>query len=133
MRFVLALIVAVLTAGCVQQQAPPPVAIAQPVYITQPPVVVTRTFVVREPAPPPRVERTTVYVEKPVPAPARDPEVERKVDPPKSAPIKVALAPLRAPVTGSCDCPYDFAKDGSRCGRRSAYDRPGGRAPVCYR
>jgi hypothetical protein len=31
-----------------------------------------------------------------------------------------------------CACPEDVAKNGSRCGRRSAYDRPGGAAPRCY-
>ena len=31
-----------------------------------------------------------------------------------------------------CECPYDIAKDGSRCGKRSAYSRSGGNKPVCY-
>jgi hypothetical protein len=31
-----------------------------------------------------------------------------------------------------CACPDDTARNGSRCGRRSAYDRPGGAAPRCY-
>jgi hypothetical protein len=31
-----------------------------------------------------------------------------------------------------CACPYDSAKDGSSCGRRSAYGRPGGWEPKCY-
>lgn len=33
---------------------------------------------------------------------------------------------------GSCPCPYNVAKNGSRCGKRSAYSRPGGAAPICY-
>jgi hypothetical protein len=33
---------------------------------------------------------------------------------------------------GNCPCPYNTARNGSRCGRRSAYSRPGGYAPVCY-
>lgn len=33
---------------------------------------------------------------------------------------------------GSCPCPYSVAKNGSRCGKRSAYSRPGGAAPLCY-
>tara|TARA_R110002072_G_scaffold211424_1_gene368954 strand:+ start:7110 stop:7466 length:357 start_codon:yes stop_codon:yes gene_type:complete len=33
---------------------------------------------------------------------------------------------------GSCPCPYNRAKNGSKCGRRSAYSRPGGYAPLCY-
>lgn len=31
-----------------------------------------------------------------------------------------------------CACPYDRAKNGSLCGGRSAYRRPGGAAPFCY-
>lgn len=41
--------------------------------------------------------------------------------------------PIRDPYVGRCDCPYDYAKNGSICGRRSAYSRPGGRSPVCYK
>jgi hypothetical protein len=31
-----------------------------------------------------------------------------------------------------CACPENFARNGSRCGARSAYSRPGGAAPLCY-
>jgi hypothetical protein len=31
-----------------------------------------------------------------------------------------------------CACPEDTARNGSRCGRRSAYNRPGGATPRCY-
>jgi hypothetical protein len=31
-----------------------------------------------------------------------------------------------------CACPDDLARNGSRCGRRSAYSRPGGASPKCY-
>jgi hypothetical protein len=30
-----------------------------------------------------------------------------------------------------CACPDDLARNGSRCGGRSAYSRPGGAAPYC--
>lgn len=33
---------------------------------------------------------------------------------------------------GNCPCPYNTARNGSLCGRRSAYNRPGGYAPICY-
>ncbi|GFM59783.1 hypothetical protein OH710_04235 [Pseudomonas capsici] len=33
---------------------------------------------------------------------------------------------------GNCPCPYNSARNGSRCGKRSAYSRDGGYAPVCY-
>lgn len=41
--------------------------------------------------------------------------------------------PLRDPYVGRCDCPYDMMRNGRRCGGNSAYSRPGGRNPVCYR
>jgi hypothetical protein len=31
-----------------------------------------------------------------------------------------------------CACPYNSARNGSSCGARSAYSRPGGAAPACY-
>src|SRR5437870_4261286 len=31
-----------------------------------------------------------------------------------------------------CACPDDLARNGSRCGGRSAYSRPGGASPLCY-
>lgn len=37
-----------------------------------------------------------------------------------------------ASYSGSCPCPYSTASNGSRCGRRSAYTKPGGYAPLCY-
>ena len=37
-----------------------------------------------------------------------------------------------ASYSGSCPCPYSTARNGSRCGGRSAYSRPGGEAPVCF-
>jgi hypothetical protein len=33
---------------------------------------------------------------------------------------------------GNCPCPYNVARNGSRCGGRSAYSRAGGYSPVCY-
>lgn len=41
--------------------------------------------------------------------------------------------PIRAPYVGRCDCPYDEMRNGRSCGGRSAYSRPGGRKPKCYR
>ncbi|HSC74770.1 MAG TPA: hypothetical protein VLB90_00870 [Pseudomonadales bacterium] len=35
--------------------------------------------------------------------------------------------------SGNCPCPYNTAKNGSSCGKRSAYSRPGGEAPLCYK
>jgi len=33
---------------------------------------------------------------------------------------------------GSCPCPYNVDRAGRRCGRRSAYSKAGGYAPLCY-
>ncbi len=37
-----------------------------------------------------------------------------------------------AGYSGNCPCPYNTASNGSRCGKRSAYSRPGGESPLCY-
>ncbi len=34
--------------------------------------------------------------------------------------------------SGNCPCPYNSASNGSRCGARSAYSRPGGASPLCF-
>lgn len=33
---------------------------------------------------------------------------------------------------GNCPCPYNTAANGSSCGKRSAYSKPGGAEPLCY-
>ncbi|KAA8696814.1 Uncharacterized protein ALO80_01085 [Pseudomonas caricapapayae] len=35
--------------------------------------------------------------------------------------------------SGNCPCPYNTARNGSRCGKRSAYSREGGEEPTCYK
>lgn len=37
-----------------------------------------------------------------------------------------------AAYTGSCPCPYNVDRAGRSCGGRSAWSRPGGRAPLCF-
>jgi hypothetical protein len=37
-----------------------------------------------------------------------------------------------ASYSGSCPCPYSVARNGSSCGARSAYSKPGGYDPICY-
>ena len=34
--------------------------------------------------------------------------------------------------SGSCPCPYSKDRAGHNCGNRSAYGKPGGKAPLCY-
>ncbi|MDD4520055.1 MAG: hypothetical protein PHI50_04140 [Alphaproteobacteria bacterium] len=35
--------------------------------------------------------------------------------------------------SGNCPCPYSRDRRGHRCGKRSAYSRPGGYEPICYK
>ena len=34
--------------------------------------------------------------------------------------------------SGSCPCPYNRDRAGRRCGKRSAYSRPGSASPLCH-
>lgn len=55
------------------------------------------------------------------PALSNDKEIKQQI-------IAESIASYR----GNCPCPYNSAKNGSQCGKRSAYSRIGGRALVCY-
>ena len=35
--------------------------------------------------------------------------------------------------SGRCPCPYTVMKNGKACGGKSAYSKPGGKSPLCYR
>lgn len=37
-----------------------------------------------------------------------------------------------ASYPGNCPCPYNAARNGSRCGGRSAWSRKGGYSPICF-
>ena len=45
---------------------------------------------------------------------------------------KILIEESIAAYPGNCPCPYNIARNGSRCGGRSAWSRPGGAAPLCY-
>jgi len=45
---------------------------------------------------------------------------------------KILIDESIAAYDGNCPCPYSRARNGSRCGSRSAYDREGGAAPLCF-
>ena len=45
---------------------------------------------------------------------------------------KLLIADSIASYPGPCACPYQSARNGSSCGRRAAYVRPGGYAPLCF-
>src|ERR1700730_10438306 len=68
--------------------------------------------------------------------PAR-PDAKRKVETALSAAAIAAIIVKDSRdqyhATGRpCACPDDTARNGSVCGGRSAYSRPGGAAPLCY-
>ena len=37
-----------------------------------------------------------------------------------------------AKYPGKCPCPYSLMSNGKKCGKRSAYSKPGGYEPLCY-
>lgn len=45
---------------------------------------------------------------------------------------KQIIAASIASYPGKCPCPYNVTRNGSACGGRSAYSKPGGYAPICY-
>ena len=68
----------------------------------------------------------------------REPEPERP-EPPSVGPVlsttaiaKLLIAESRSSYPGNCACPYHSDRGGRSCGRRAAYVRPGGYAPLCY-
>jgi hypothetical protein len=42
------------------------------------------------------------------------------------------IAKSIASYSGNCPCPYNLDRRGHSCGRRSAYSKQGGYAPLCY-
>ncbi|WP_375139478.1 hypothetical protein [Pseudomonas entomophila] len=46
---------------------------------------------------------------------------------------KRIIAESIASYSGSCACPFNTTRNGSACGKRSAYSKPGGESPMCYR
>jgi hypothetical protein len=42
------------------------------------------------------------------------------------------IAESIAASPGRCPCPYNLASNGSHCGKRSAWSKAGGYAPLCY-
>lgn len=45
---------------------------------------------------------------------------------------KMIISDSISSYPGNCPCPYNSAKNGSRCGGRSAWSRAGGYSPICY-
>lgn len=60
------------------------------------------------------------------------PTVHRQPGLSKAAITKLLIDRSLAYYSGNCPCPYNRDRAGRRCGRRSAYTRPGGESPLCY-
>lgn len=45
---------------------------------------------------------------------------------------KILIKRSHAYYSGNCPCPYNRTSRGHKCGKRSAYSRPGGASPLCY-
>jgi hypothetical protein len=130
-----------------RQSAPASNASIAAVSVPSPPAAKPVAFVA--PAPPPAPAPTATSssaaaptikasqpdkaapVDKPAP-----PEVKRKVETVLTAAAIAAIIVQASRdqyhATGRpCACPDDTARNGSACGGRSAYSRPGGAAPLC--
>ncbi|TBB57031.1 SH3 domain-containing protein [Rhizobium ruizarguesonis] len=79
--------------------------------------------------------------DRPPPPPERKNEAtsEKKPEPPSAFPaisdalvVQRIIAESIAMYSGSCACPYNVDRAGRRCGKRSAYNRGGGYAPLCF-
>ena len=71
--------------------------------------------------------------------PATEVKAEPEAQPGKVSPAlgaasiaKLLIERSIAEYPGPCACPYQSARNGSSCGKRAAYVRPGGYAPLCY-
>lgn len=45
---------------------------------------------------------------------------------------KILIQDSISSYPGNCPCPYNTDRAGRRCGKRSAYNRAGGYAPLCF-
>lgn len=68
--------------------------------------------------------------------PAPKPVIVKKQKPKdnlSTAKIKnILIKRSHAYYSRNCPCPYNTTRAGRRCGKRSAYSRPGGASPLCY-
>ena len=69
---------------------------------------------------------------KPQPPAQMAAEPTRKPTPDRSAVIRAIIAESISSYPGNCPCPYNTDRAGRSCGRRSAWSKAGGYAPLCY-
>lgn len=78
-------------------------------------------------------ERPKPRDEKPSKKEAKETAREKPVPSvPDSTIIQRIIAESLANYPSSCACPYNTDLGGRRCGKRSAYSKPGEYAPICY-
>jgi hypothetical protein len=105
---------------------PPPPVLAKPVAFTSP--AAQAPALIPSPTPLAKAE---------APAKSAQPDTKRKVEAVLTA---AAIAAIIVQASRDqyhaggrpCACPDDSTRNGSSCGGRSAYSRPGGAAPLCY-
>ncbi len=66
------------------------------------------------------------------PEPKAKPVPRGVPDIPDTAIIQRLIAASAANYPGSCPCPESYDQGGRRCGKRSAWSKGGGYAPLCY-
>jgi hypothetical protein len=116
------------------QNAPlsnPPAAV-----MSSPPVLV-KSVAFTSPVAPAPIPSPTPLAKADPPAKSAQPDTKRKVEavltPAAIAAIIIQAGRDQYHAGGRpCACPDDSARNGSSCGGRSAYSRPGGAAPLCY-
>jgi hypothetical protein len=117
-----------------------PVSRQQPVAVMTSPPVLAKAVAFSSPA-----AQTPAPVPSPTPlAKAESPDKSARTDNTRKAEkaVLTAAAIVAIIIQASrdqyhaggrpCACPDDTARNGSSCGGRSAYSRPGGAAPLCY-
>lgn len=154
MRFALLIPSAFLLLAACAHEEPPAQNIVEPRVSSEPyraPTPAPAPKVTAVQLPPPKVTLPAppaTQPSKPVAAPkpkappretaAREVPVEGRDQKKEKVPLSdaeiVALLMKRslAGYSGNCPCPYNVAVNGSKCGRRSAYSKPGGASPLCY-
>jgi hypothetical protein len=65
-------------------------------------------------------------------APAKAPPASKSSELSDAEIKRRMIAESIADYPGPCPCPYNTARNGSSCGKRSAWSRPGGATPLCY-
>jgi hypothetical protein len=118
------------------QSAPvsiPPAAVVSPPPVLTTPVAFTSSTT-QAPAP---IPSPTPLAKADPPAKSTQPDTKRKAEALLTA---AAIAAIIVQASRDqyhaggrpCACPDDTTRNGSSCGGRSAYSRPGGAAPLCY-